>query len=72
MERLIAIFNTEEFAEDDERIGYIDLFDPNVGDRVGAPNFDDTEFMRESSARALARERGWRFRVDSAPTEDDP
>jgi hypothetical protein len=70
--KLIAIFNTKEFAVDGERIGFIDLFDPSVGDTVDAPGFDDTEFMTESEARKLARERGWRFRVDSAPTEDNP
>jgi hypothetical protein len=69
---LIAIFNTEEFAADGERIGYVDLFDTNVGATVAAPDFDDTEFMTEGAARQRAAERGWSFRIDAAPTEDAP
>jgi len=54
---------TEEFTKDGERVGYIDLFDPDRGESVGAPDFDDTKFTTESEARRLAEERGWRFRV---------
>jgi arginine/ornithine N-succinyltransferase beta subunit len=68
----IAIFNTEGFAADGERMGYVDLFDTNLGDTVAAPGFDDTEFITEGAARRLATERGWRFKVDAAPTEDVP
>ena len=63
MPQLIAILMTEGFAEDGERFGYIDLFDPDRLESVGAPDFDDTEFVTESQARKLAEERGWRFRV---------
>jgi hypothetical protein len=54
---------TEGFTDEGERIGYIDLFDPERAETVGAPDFDDTEFMTESEARTLAVSRGWRFRV---------
>jgi hypothetical protein len=60
---LIAIFMTEEVSQDGELVGYIDLFDPQRGETVGARDFDDTQFMSESEARRLASERGWRFRV---------
>jgi hypothetical protein len=46
--QVIAIFNTEELADDGERVGFIDLFDPERGETVGAPDFDDTAFMTES------------------------
>jgi len=55
---------TEELGEDGERVGYIDLFDPDRGETVRAPDFDDTKFITESEARRLAEERGWRFRVE--------
>jgi hypothetical protein len=64
MGELIAILMTEKVNEDGERVGYIDLFDPDRGETVSAPEFDDTKFMTEGEARALAAERGWRFRVD--------
>jgi hypothetical protein len=60
---LIAIFMTEKLSDDGERVGYIDLFDPGKRDTVAAPDFDDTAFMTESEARALAAQRGWRFQV---------
>ena len=61
--QLIAILMTEELTKDGERVGYIDLFDPDRGETIGAPDFDDTKFITESEARRLAEERGWRFRV---------
>jgi hypothetical protein len=61
--QLIAILMTEELTQDGERVGYIDLFDPDRGETVGAPDFDDTKFITDSEARRLAEERGWRFRV---------
>jgi hypothetical protein len=61
--QLIAILMTEELGKDGERVGYIDLFDPDRGETVTAPDFDDTKFVTESEARTLAEERGWRFRV---------
>jgi len=63
MAQLIAILMTEESADDGERVGYIDLFDPDLGQTVAAPGFDDTAFFTESEARRLAQERGWSFRV---------
>jgi len=54
---------TEEFAPDGERVGYIDLFDSDRGETIGAPDFDDTKFITENEARRLAEERGWRFRT---------
>jgi hypothetical protein len=63
MADLIAIFMTEDLTESGERIGYIDLFDPERGETVGAPDFDDAEFMTEGRARLLAEQRGWRFEV---------
>ena len=60
---LIAILMTEEFNGEGERVGYIDLFDPEKGETVPAPGFDDTQFLTESEARALAAQRGWQFRV---------
>lgn len=64
MAKLIAIFMTEETNDEGERIGYVDVFDPDRLETVGAPEFDDNEFMTESVARRLADERGWSFRVD--------
>jgi hypothetical protein len=64
MTQLIAILMTEEFTKDGERVGYIDLFDPERGETVGATGFDDTKFLTESEARKLAEERGWLLRVD--------
>jgi hypothetical protein len=63
MAKLIAIFMTEETNDEGERIGYVDLFDPERLGTVAAPGFDDTEFMTESAARRLADERGWAFRL---------
>jgi hypothetical protein len=63
MAPLIAILMTEEFTPEGERLGYIDLFDPDRGETVGSADFDDTKFMTESEARRLAEERGWRFRI---------
>jgi hypothetical protein len=63
MAQLIAILMTEELTEDGERVGYIDLFDPERRETVGATGFDDTKFVTESEARRLSEERGWRFRV---------
>jgi hypothetical protein len=54
---------TEETNEDGERVGYVDLFDPEIGETVSAAEFDDTAFMTETDARRLAAERGWRFRI---------
>ena len=71
MERLIAIFNTEEVGEDGQPVGYIDLFDPDSRETVAAPGLDDTAFMTESKARQLALSRGWRFQIDAVPPEDD-
>ena len=47
---------TEEFTKDGERVGYIDLFDPDRRETVGAPEFNDTKFITESEARRLAEE----------------
>jgi hypothetical protein len=54
---------TEKVNDDGERQGYIDLFDSATRETVAAPDFDDTAFMTESDARALAARRGWRFQV---------
>jgi hypothetical protein len=64
MAQVIAILMTEEFNEKGERVGYIDLFDPERGETVGATGFDDTKFVTESEARRLADERGWLLRVE--------
>jgi hypothetical protein len=61
--QLIAILMTEELTKDGERVGYIDLFDPDLAETVGAPDVDDTKFITESEARRLAEERGWLFRL---------
>jgi hypothetical protein len=63
MAQLIAILMTEKRTEEGERFGYIDLFDPERRERVGAPDFDDTKFMTETEARKLAEQRGWSFRI---------
>jgi hypothetical protein len=63
MAQLIAILMSVERTEEGERIGYIDLFDPDRRETVGAPDFDDTKFMTETEARKLAEERGWSFRI---------
>jgi len=36
---------------------------PAKRDTVAAPDFDDTAFITESDAGALAARRGWRFQV---------
>jgi hypothetical protein len=56
---LIAIFITEELNAEGERVGPINLFDPEQRKVI-----DDTEWMTETEARQLAKERGWRFRID--------
>ncbi len=63
MAELIAIFMAEETSGDGERIGYVDLWDAERRETVSVPDFDDTEFMTETEARALAAQRGWRFRL---------
>ena len=63
--RFLALFETEDFNADGERVGPIDVFDLAEGKKV-----DQLEdWVTESQARTLAKERGWGFRVDNAPDE---
>jgi hypothetical protein len=64
-QRIIGLFETEQFTRDGERLGPMILWDSEQGRERG-----ETEWLTETSARELARERGWRFRVDQRVLDD--
>jgi hypothetical protein len=63
-QRLIGLFETEVFSPKGERIGPVVIWDSKERRERG-----ETEWMTEAAARSLARQRGWRFRVDLAEIE---